>query len=239
MKRYIFITILFYLVFLTFVSYRVSKAYFTDMAVASSNTFTAASEFPTPTGTEPQTANHLVISEVQINGANANQDFVEIYNPTDNAVDITGWKLRVRNSAGTESSLAVIPTATVSAHGFHLWANNQNEYSTSIGADIANGNNIAPNNSVALLTNTDILVDSLAWGNSTNPFVENLPFADNPSDGGSLERKALSTADAPSMNSGGVDEFKGNGFDSDNNATDFILRTISQPQNSSSASEQP
>ena len=38
---------------------------------------------------------------------------------------------------------------------------------------------------------------------------------------------------------GGVDALKGNGFDAGDNATDFILRTASQPQNGSSASETP
>ena len=39
------------------------------------------------------------------------------------------------------------------------------------------------------------------------------------------------------MGIGGADEFEGNGYDSDNNASDFVQRTIPQPQNSSSPSE--
>jgi hypothetical protein len=36
---------------------------------------------------------------------------------------------------------------------------------------------------------------------------------------------------------GGADEFNGNGYDTDNNANDFILRDTPQPQNSSSIPE--
>jgi len=39
------------------------------------------------------------------------------------------------------------------------------------------------------------------------------------------------------MYTGGVDELKGNSSDSDNNSSDFILRNISQPQNSGSSAE--
>ena len=90
MKRYIFITILFYLVFLTFVSYRVSKAYFTDMAVASSNTFTAAAEFPltpTPTPTE-----NVVLNEILFDPSTGTE-WVEIYNAGGTNVDLANWEL--------------------------------------------------------------------------------------------------------------------------------------------------
>ncbi|MBI4080865.1 MAG: lamin tail domain-containing protein [Candidatus Levybacteria bacterium] len=232
-----------YSVFIAGLGFHVTGAFFTDSSNSTTNAFTAAATFPTatptPTGTPPTgIATHVVISEVQINGTNANQDFVELYNPTGSSIIITGWKLRVRNSAGTEDSLAVLPTASISAHGFYLWSNNQSGFNTSIGADTSNTNNISPNNSIALLTNLDSIVDQVAWGSSTNPFIEGSAVTLDFTSGGSIERKALSSSDATSMTSG-ADVSKGNGFDSDNNATDFILRTTAQPQNSTSGTEQP
>jgi hypothetical protein len=55
--------------------------------------------------------------------------------------------------------------------------------------------------------------------------------------GGSLERKALSTSTSATMAVGGTDANRGNGYDSDNNSTDFVTRAARQPQNSSSPTE--
>jgi hypothetical protein len=41
------------------------------------------------------------------------------------------------------------------------------------------------------------------------------------------------------MAAGGADEAAGNGQDSNDNAADFVLRTVRQPQNSKSAAETP
>lgn len=197
---------------------------------------------PTATPTPQDIANHLVISEVQINGADAQQDFVELYNPTSSSVDLSGWKLRKRTPSGTESSLVEISNGkSIPAHGFFLWANNEDGYATSINADVSNTNNISENNSIALFSAADTgntsPVDQVTWGNGTSQFVEGSPLANGPDSNRSIERKALTTSDSTAMNTGGSDEFKGNGFDSNNNATDYILRTTSQPQNSSSATE--
>ncbi|MGC8928828.1 MAG: lamin tail domain-containing protein, partial [Myxococcota bacterium] len=53
----------------------------------------------------------------------------------------------------------------------------------------------------------------------------------------SVERKARNTSIAATMQSGGIDEFLGNGYDTDNNANDFIVRDTKEPQNSSSPPE--
>jgi signal peptidase I len=210
-----------------------SFAFFSDTAQSTNNTFVAG-QFG------PPVADHIVISEVQIHGANANQDFVELYNPMSSSVGLSGWKLRKRTSNGTESSLVVIGNGkSIPSHGFFLWANDQGGYSTSVGADESNSNNISENNSVALLTPTDVLVDQVAWGNGTNQFVEGTAYPNSPATSQSIERKAYSTSTQASMITGGSDEFKGDGFDSNNNSTDFILRSISQPQNTSSPIEIP
>ena len=53
-----------------------------------------------------QTANHLVISEILIDGvyesnASTNDEFVEIYNPTDNPVDVSNWTISYRSASST------------------------------------------------------------------------------------------------------------------------------------------
>lgn len=236
--------ILLFMVFIGFMSYRTTLGFLTDTETSTGNTFTAASSFgsPTPSPTPSPSTDHLVISEVQIRGANANQDFVEIYNPTNSTVDLNGWQIQKKTSSGTISSLVLIGSGkSIPAHGFFLWANDQSGFSTSVGADVSNSNNLSENNSIALEDSSNVIVDRVGWGNGTNQFVEGSIFQSNPDVNAnqSLERKALSTSDATSMAVGGSDEFKGNGFDSNDNATDFVLRSVSQPQNSGSATETP
>lgn len=208
-----------------------TKAFFSDTATSTNNIFSAAESFGT---------DHLVISEVQINGANANQDFVEIYNPTDSAVDLEDWQIRKRTSNGTDSSLVLIGAGeSIPAHGFFLWSNDQGTFETVVGADVSNGNNLSENNSVALEDPADNVIDQVAWGIGTSQFVEGTAITNGSDGNSSVERKALSTSTSVTMGAGGVDEFKGNGFDANNNATDFYLRAVSQPQNSGSATESP
>ena len=57
--------------------------------------------------------------------------------------------------------------------------------------------------------------------------------------GEKFPRLTLKAALAAYRDEGGVDETKGNGYDTDDNSNDFILRTVSDPQNSSSGAEMP
>ncbi len=207
-------------------------ALYSDSGTSSNNVFAAAEDFG------GNIADHLVISEVQIQGASPNptdKDFVEIYNPTSSIVDLSDWSIKKKNAAGTESSIVQISDGkSIPANGFFLWANN----ALSVGADESNANTIGQNNSVALLAPDDEIVDQVAWGSTSNTqFVEGTAFTPSPDGGQSIERKAQSTSTAASMV--GADASIGNGFDTDNNATDFVLRSSSQPQNSSSATETP
>lgn len=246
MNKGIFILLILFIIFLGILSYKITNAFFSDTETSTNNLFAAASVFgsptPTPTSTPSPSTDHLVISEVQIRGANANQDFVELYNPTNSSVDLNGWQIQKKTSSGTISSLVLIGSGkSIPAHGFFLWANDQSGFSTTVGADVSNSNNLSENNSIALEDPSDVIIDRVGWGNGNNQFQEGSIFQSNPDVNAnqSLERKALSTSDSTSMAVGGTDEFKGNGFDANDNATDFVLRSVSQPQNSGSATESP
>jgi len=214
-----------------------SFAYFSDTETSTGNVFTAADSFGSPV------ADHIVISEVQIRGSTPNpteKDFIELYNPTDSSIDLSGWKLRKKNANGTEDSIRVIESEkSIPAHGFFLWATSDESYNVTLNADTTSAENLSENNSVALLKSDNSMVDQIAWGSTINPqFVEGTAFPANMSGNESIERKAYSTSTVTSMTTG-TDTDKGNGFDSNDNATDFILRSVSQPQNSGSATESP
>lgn len=227
-----------------------SISYLSDIETSSNNSFTAFVTTPTPTPTSipsptttptPSPANHLVFSEIQIKGANANQDFVEIYNPTNSPVNLNGWSIRRKNSSCSDASLVSIPSGkSIPAHGFFLWSNDQGTFETDIGADVSNGNNISENYSLVLMMPDSTVVDQVAWGNCATPYGEGTPYPDINNDIKSIERKAYWNSVAADMVPLGAHELKGNGFDANNNSTDFISRTaISQPQNSSSSTETP
>lgn len=192
-------------------------------------------EVPPPTPVSVSNVNHVVISEIQLTG----QDFIELYNSTDQAVDLTGWRLRKKTKTGTEYSVRVLgynkTIPPIPAHGYFLWENSDNGYAAGIGADDSSSATLAANNSVALLDANGNIIDSLAWGDSLiNPFGEGEPIAIVLEGHQSFERKAWSGSCIPPEN---VGELLGNGCDTDNNRSDFIIRNQSNPQNTASVTE--
>lgn len=213
-----------------------TNAFISDTETSSSNTFIVAFDQEEESSTA---ADHVMISEIKINGPTGatTHDFVELYNPTGTDINLDDWQLKKRTASGTESSLVLIngEEKVIPAHGFFLWANEDSGLNT----DVSNGSFLSNNNSVALFNPSDVIIDQVSWGpgGSGIKFIENTAYPTDPGPGESIERKALSGSTASSMGSGGSDEFKGNGFDSDNNANDFVLRGTAQPQNSFSTPE--
>ncbi|MFH0992427.1 MAG: phospholipase D-like domain-containing protein [bacterium] len=190
-----------------------------------------------------QTTNHVVISEVLINGiyetdATSNDEFIEIYNPTENAIDVSGWTIDYRSTGGTISNKYTFPTgAIIQPHKYYLFG----------GGGVANKDNPTPSSTlglsntaaaILLRTSSGVTIDALGWGGSNATFAEGT--APNvTSEGVSLERKAISSSTPTSMAMGGSDEQEGNGYDSNNNSIDFVTRSTPQPQNSLSPAEPP
>jgi hypothetical protein len=75
-------------------------------------------------------------------------------------------------------------------------------------------------------------LDRCGWGTAVEP--EGTPAPGGLTGLQSRERKALATSSPLSMATGGADALRGNGFDSNNNGADFLVREIAEPQNSSS-----
>src|SRR3989338_1223255 len=166
------------------------------------------------------TADHLVISQVQITGGagHTTDDFVELYNPTDSDVDLNGMRLVKRTKTGTADTLIKSWTTStiIPAHKFYLWANSAYSGISPV-ADITTTGSLADDNGLALRNgpnDTGTIIDSVTWGQAANAFVEGGVFTSNPAANQSIERIA----------------------DLDNNAADFVL-TASHPRNSQSSAE--
>jgi predicted extracellular nuclease len=68
--------------------------------------------------------NHIVISEIQISGdGGANDEFIELYNPTNSAIDISGWSIQRETITGSFSKKNFVTPANIPAYGYYLIAN--------------------------------------------------------------------------------------------------------------------
>lgn len=183
-------------------------------------------------------AGHLVISEIQVRSvANAGDEFVELYNPTGSSVDLAGWMLKRRPPDGDpETTLVASIAGSITPNSYFLITSQEAVASASADQVYTTGSRIAANNTVTLYDNGSSAVDLVGFG--TAVASETATIA-NPADGGSVERKANTSSTTSSMEPGGADETAGNGEDTDNNTSDFVLRTVSDPQNASSPAEVP
>ncbi|HKJ81614.1 MAG TPA: phospholipase D-like domain-containing protein [Ignavibacteriaceae bacterium] len=188
------------------------------------------------------TADHLVISEILIDGvyessASNNDEFVEIYNPTSNPVDVSNWTIDYRSASSTTfNNKYTFPAGTIiQSHKFYLFG----------GGGVSNRDNSAQSvllglgntgGGVFLRNSTGTTIDLIGWGTAIAGNYEGT-VATKPAQGVSLERKANSSSTSTTMGIGGSDELEGNGYDTDDNANDFVQRTTPQPQNSSSPAE--
>ncbi len=183
-------------------------------------------------------ASHIVISEVQpgLTGATTNE-FIELYNPTNTNIDVTGWRLAKKTasaSATEEDFVSNFPAKTINAHGFLLIAHTDYD-GVAIPEDITYSENpFAGNNTLLLYDSSDVLVDKVGMGTAAD--VETAAKG-NPSSGDSIERKATSTSTGTTLGVGGTEETAGNGEDTNNNSADFVNRGEPQPQNMNAAVE--
>ena len=119
-----------------------SSGKFTD-PIAPGETLTATFKVTTPSTTgggylsaradwkgQSETTNQRVrnvlpvkINEVRLSsGSNSSDQFIELYNPSDNEVDISGWSLVNTRSEWAPVKLATIPESTkIAAKGFYLF----------------------------------------------------------------------------------------------------------------------
>lgn len=156
--------------------------------------------------------NHVVISEIQISGTTATDEFVELYNPTNSEINIAGWRLTKKVISGTQSNLVTNIVGTIPAYG-HFLITHPTGYDGSISSDLAysTSTSITPDNTVLLYSDGGItLVDKVGMGLATD--FETAVFASNPLANSSIQRT--------------------NGQDTNNNSADFFLQTVSDPQNS-------
>lgn len=110
-------------------------------------------------------ADHVVINEISIDSVSGTggteDDWVELYNPTDEPVDVSGWS--VQKTAGSGGSLVkVILSGTIPAQGYFLIVRNGSATNEDLKASAdmlaATSFSLSAGNSVYLLNNNDDVI---------------------------------------------------------------------------------
>ncbi|MDP1706780.1 MAG: PKD domain-containing protein [bacterium] len=189
-------------------------------------------------------ANHIVISEILFdpvgNDNQANEEFVELYNPTNVSVDLDNWRFRMIRNSGNDTALGgrfgnnqdqtIIP-----AHGFLLVGFNSYDEAEFNGreADIRRTSTDLRN---GRLNNGNLeTIKILLWDEDDNEIDKMFYDAESiTAEGQGLERRAWQSGYCVSGQDEG--EFLGQGCDRDNEI-DWQIRTTPNPQNSSNLPE--
>ena len=166
---------------------------------------------------DAQSTAGVVISEFRTRGpAGGNDEFVELFNASAAAVDISGWRIWGSNNAGTNSVRATIPLSTTLGPGCYYLATNTaaSGYSGVVPGNVTYTTGITDDGGIALRRANDSFVDQVGMS-AGSAFGEGTRLATFGATNGDRAYARTPTA----------------GSDSDNNATDFVMTSPSGPQN--------
>ena len=207
---------------------RVATAFLSLAVLAAAIGRAGAVPLPGESGSSPGLSaevapGHLVVSEVMTGGASASDEFIELYNPTGEALPLDGLEvIYVTASGATVTRKAAWSTGAVGvAPGGHVLVANEAGVFAGL-ADVTYANGLAATGgSVAVREIGDAsAIDAVGWGAAASTWLERRP-APAPPAGSSLERLP-----------GGA---SGSTQDSDDNLVDFAVQPLPDPQNSTSA----
>ncbi|MEW5995703.1 MAG: lamin tail domain-containing protein, partial [Candidatus Zixiibacteriota bacterium] len=166
-------------------------------------------------------AEHVVISEVSPTSTPG--EYVELYNPTSAPINMNGWYLDMYAGDYTFGNV------DIASHGYYLIA----EISPISGVtpDVLDStmglsDDTATSYAVLKTSSSGSVIDQIGWGGSTATYETQRAPA--PGSGNTLERKSSAVHS----------DTEGNGYDTDNNANDFYIRSP-QPQNSTVTEDPP
>lgn len=118
-------------------------------------------------------AKSVLISEFRTRGLlGADDEFVELYNNGDIAVDISGWNLKVKQGSSAETTLATINSGvTIPARGHYLLRKaGTGNYSLAnyAEADQTYADSLADNIGIALFSSSSTLIDAVGFSSVTD-----------------------------------------------------------------------
>lgn len=117
-----------------------------------------------PAHAAPAISTTLVISELRTRGpVGANDEFVELFNLSPDAIDISGWKIAGSNASGGTSTRLTLAAGTILPGGCRFLATNGSStgYSGSIPGDQSYAVGFTDDGGVALLQPDNTIVDAV------------------------------------------------------------------------------
>ena len=171
----------------------------------------------------------ILINEIQLaSNSSVNDEFVELYNPNDDVVDLTNWYLQKETQSGTSSISTFAPKdlflgKTIGSRQYLLVANASSTFSSSADILTKSTYGLANNNTLILKNSNGDIIDKVGWGEASD--FEGTGQALNPENNQSIQRKFH-----PSTSSGFID--------TDNNANDFEIQTCPSPKAPSKTCQQ-
>jgi uncharacterized protein YdeI (BOF family) len=159
----------------------------------------------------------LVIAEVVTGGTSASDEYVELTNASPAAIDVAGLEVAyVTSTGGTVTRKATWPTTTLLEPGRHLLiANSTGVFGAQADATYSGGF-AATGGALVVRPIGGQPIDAVGWGDATSVFIEGSAVL-APAAGSSIERRP-----------GGAG---GNGSDTNDNASDFIVNGAPVAQN--------
>ncbi|WP_339246668.1 DUF4350 domain-containing protein [Paenibacillus sp. FSL F4-0243] len=187
---------------------------------------------------------HVVISQVfgggGNNGAPYSYDFIELYNPTDDDVDLNNYAVQYASKAGaftavTSGTVSMTPLTgkVIKSHGFLLIQGAKGANAPAdlpVQADVIGNINLSGTEGKVALTSIQATISGI----SDPSVVDFLGFGGaNESEGTKLSALSNSTsAQRRSEDGSNTGPGKGAGLDTDNNSTDFVVGPVLAPRNS-------
>ncbi len=171
-----------------------------------------------PPRVRAQAGGTVVISEFRTRGPlGGNDEFVELFNATSADVDISGWKIRGSNSAGTTGDRATIPAATMLKAGCYYLVINGTAttgYSGITAGNLTFTTGITDDGGAALTRGDNSIVDQVGMS-AGSAFGEGTRLA---AFGSTNSDRSYARTPTP-------------GSDTGDNGADFVMTTPSGPQN--------
>jgi len=168
---------------------------------------TAAGTTPLPSVPTAIVVNELATGTV----ASASDEYIEMFNNSNTAVDLSDWTVVYRAAAGvSDTTLVTIPAGTtIQPGGFYLLGGAGYNGATVADQSFTSGLS-AVGGAVGIRNVGRTLVDSVGWGTATNALVEGTPAVAPPA-GSGIDRQP-------------------DGFDTNNNSTDFKVSATLTPR---------
>jgi len=207
--------------------------------------------FPLASAIPDGWADNVVISEIYHSSLARNAQFIELYNPTNQDINISGWAIETElndrtilfpNTQIIDVDVFLPVGEIIPAYGYYLIAGHEWETKRDVEtwpeADFIDRfymgmtSQFFMDSGIILRNNNGDVVDKIGWGNIGEippGMVEGTPIENIVNVGTfTYERKPATDGDGE----------QGNGIDTDNNAADFEIVTPN-PQNSLSSPEIP